>query len=143
MGWNTHIYEAEYYFPEGTTVEEITQKLKEEINNRPRYRLITDPEQIQKLFTRQGQENSVINAYHNKIVKDEHLTIFCTHTTKLCRFVDDMAFTFHLENGNFVCLRGFSISRIGGGDMYQNSRNVNGLLDSQKFNIRDRKVLQE
>jgi uncharacterized protein (DUF1499 family) len=51
-----------------------------------------------------------------------------THSTKVFKFVDDLAFTFATVDGKTV-VHTLSISRIGQGDMFQNRKNISIIMD--------------
>jgi len=52
-----------------------------------------------------------------------------THSTKVFKFVDDLAFTFATVEGKTV-VHTLSISRIGQGDMFQNRKNISIIMDT-------------
>ncbi|KAL6045267.1 hypothetical protein QOT17_022862, partial [Balamuthia mandrillaris] len=103
MGWLTHIFEAEYYYPDETSLDDLKSAVEQAITTYPKkgeYTLVQGEEEVSKLFQRSGEEHSVKHAYHNDQVADEDKTVFATHRTRLFGFVDDMAFTFgNLEDG--------------------------------------------
>jgi hypothetical protein len=131
MGWLSHIYEAEYYYETEKSLAELSDAVKEAIQTFPgfagEYLLITDENEKQKLFQRPGPEHSLSNAYHDREVHHPDLTVFATHSTRLFRFIDDLAFTFgHIQQGDkeLAFIKTFSISRVGQGDLFQNRKNI-------------------
>jgi len=138
MGWFSHICEAEFTFDPSFTIEDIQNKLKEQIASKPKeYQLIDNETAKNVLFKRSGEQHEVKHAYRSGAIAHEELTVYCTHTSRLFRFVDDIAFIFVVEDGDGggkeekkgVIMRALSISRIGEGDMFQNQKNIRGIVD--------------
>jgi len=137
MGFLTHIYEAEYYFPENTQLEAIREAIVKALESTPSYAHVTG-EGVAQLFQRPGQEHSVVHAYHNHQVQNEDQTVYGTHTTKLWKFIDDLAFTFLMvecEGKQVPTAHTLSISRIGGGDLFQNRKNIQCIMNTVKATI--------
>jgi uncharacterized protein (DUF1499 family) len=57
-----------------------------------------------------------------------------THSTKMWKFIDDLAFTFATLDGKTV-VHTLSISRVGQGDMYQNRKNITIIMDAVNARI--------
>eukprot|EP01135_Chromosphaera_perkinsii_P004168 Nk52_evm75s270 gene=Nk52_evmTU75s270 len=119
MGLISHICEEIYTFPEGTDMDSIRQMIVQYANGKEGKRAEYALAEKEDLFKRKGKGHGVENAYIDGVVKNEKKTVFLTHTSLRMKYVDDMAFTF---SGNKM--KGFSVSRVGVGDFYQNHRNV-------------------
>ncbi|ELR25254.1 uncharacterized protein ACA1_290180 [Acanthamoeba castellanii str. Neff] len=140
MGWLSHIYEAEYIFPDDAQADAIRAAIVEALESTPRYAHITAEAELQHLFQRHGDQHSVRHAYHDHEVANAELTVYVslrrlvmwlqgTHSTKVFKFVDDLAFTFATVDGKTV-VHTLSISRIGQGDMFQNRKNISIIMDT-------------
>jgi len=139
MGWFSHICEAEFTFDPSLSIEDIKNKLKEQIASKSKeYTLIDDTAATNQLFKRAGEKHEVKHAYRNGAISHDDLTLYCIHTSKLFKFIDDIAFTFVMEEENGgngkdekkgVVMRALSISRVGEGDMFQNQKNIRQLVD--------------
>eukprot|EP00123_Amoebidium_parasiticum_P001474 comp12577_c0_seq1/m.7582 comp12577_c0_seq1/g.7582 ORF comp12577_c0_seq1/g.7582 comp12577_c0_seq1/m.7582 type:complete len:144 (-) comp12577_c0_seq1:560-991(-) len=142
MGWLTHAFEAEYHFDASVPLEDLKKAVEQALDSLSSRRYYRAPKG-DELFRRGGAENSLDNAYKNKTRKNEELTVFGTHTTKMLKFVDDMAFTFGESNGRHF-IKVFSVSRQGMGDLYQNKRNAEGVMTvvSRTYQPRDKVIIR-
>lgn len=107
----------------------IRAAIVEALESTPRYAHITAEAELQHLFQRHGDQHSVRHAYHDHEVANAELTVYGTHSTKVFKFVDDLAFTFATVDGKTV-VHTLSISRIGQGDMFQNRKNISIIMDT-------------
>lgn len=106
MGFLTHIYEAEYYFPEdvqlvkppllhydctagvndGASAQEaVRAAIAEALENTPLYAHVTGDDEIQLLFQRSGEKHSVKYAYHGHEESNTDQTVFVRVALACCR----------------------------------------------------------
>jgi len=131
MGFFTHIFEAEFFFAQGTSLEDLRAAVLAGIESLQSqgWEVVEDRA---PLFQRPGDKHNYIHAYRNKEEKNVELTVFGTHTSKIMGFVDDLAFTFGETEVDTPYIKALSVSRVGEGDLYQNKRNIINVMDQVK-----------
>eukprot|EP00670_Eutreptiella_braarudii_P003903 CAMPEP_0174302978 /NCGR_PEP_ID=MMETSP0809-20121228/59919_1 /TAXON_ID=73025 ORGANISM="Eutreptiella gymnastica-like, Strain CCMP1594" /NCGR_SAMPLE_ID=MMETSP0809 /ASSEMBLY_ACC=CAM_ASM_000658 /LENGTH=142 /DNA_ID=CAMNT_0015408931 /DNA_START=39 /DNA_END=467 /DNA_ORIENTATION=+ len=126
MGFLSHIMEAEYVFSPNVEPETLHTAITTAIRQLSSSGYAPAvPEQGFKRYDLQR-----VKTFKKAGVEArEDLCVMCTCTSKLMKFVDDMAFCIGVGPERQVVLRAWSNSRVGQGDLGKNKKNVRLVID--------------
>ena len=120
----TYSYEKTTYLPEGTSIQDVMDTIKENINKNKHCSIVDKNEVINSMFERKPLDKDD--------VEQSEKILYVLWTSRLWKFVDDIVFMIGDNNGKrYITAK--STSRKGQYDFGQNKKHITILMKQLKF----------